>query len=128
MWPPLLPLSPGLAGDLVFDDVSLTLRDGRPESARGQVRWLQAALSRPVPLEIGVVNLEFPDAGQGLQGVYTGGGDAFTLEGTLTADAGQGYRTDTLITPLNQEVRGWLQGLGLSRAGSAYRAVFTGNW
>lgn len=125
---PLLPMPLGLAGDLVFDDLSLVLRNGRPVAAQGQLRWVQAAVQSPVPVEIGAVELQLEEGDQAIQGRYKGDGPAFALSGTLSADAEQGYRTDTLLTPHQQEITDWLQGMGQPRVGKAFRFVYTGNW
>ena len=125
---PLLPMPLGLAGELVFDGVDLHLHQGRPVAASGQLRWLEAALTTPMPFLIGAAELDLqtPDAA-GIQGVYQAAGPALDLQGRLQTSA-QGYRAESLLTPRQQELADWLQGMGQPRAGNAFRFVYEGNW
>jgi hypothetical protein len=126
---PLLPMNPGLAGDLVFDAVHLELRQGRPVAARGQLRWLEAALTAPMPFAIGSAELELqtPEAGEGIAGQYRAEGPALELQGQLLT-SGEGYHTESLLTPRQKDLVDWLQALGQPRVGNAFRFVYEGNW
>ena len=127
---PLLPMRPGLAGDLVFDGVDLRLRQGRPVAAGGQVRWLEAALTTPMPFVVGSAELELhtPEGDAGIAGVYQATGPDLEVRGQLSAGAA-GYRTETLLTPRQAELGNWLRAMGMPRAGNnAFRVVYEGNW
>ena len=126
---PLLPMALGLSGDLVFDAVALELRQGRPVAARGHLRWLEAALSAPMPFAVGSAELELltPESGTGIAGEYRAAGPALELQGRLQTTE-QGYRTESLLTPRQQELADWLQAMGQPRVGDAYRFVYEGSW
>lgn len=126
---PLLPMPLGLNGDLVFDAVALELRRGRPVAAQGQLRWLEAALTAPMPFAIGSAELllQTPEPGAGIAGRFRAEGPALDLQGELrTSD--QGYRTESLLTPRQQELANWLQSMGQSQVGNAFRFVYEGGW
>ncbi|MCW9057537.1 MAG: type II secretion system protein N [Gammaproteobacteria bacterium] len=126
---PLLPMRPGLAGDLVLDAVTLHLRQGLPVAAHGQVRWLEAVLTSPMPFVIGAaeVELQTADGDAGIQGVYQAAGPDLELRGQLSTTAA-GYRTESLLTPRQPQLANWLQSMGLARVGNAYRFVQEGSW
>ncbi len=124
-----LPMAATLGGDLVFEDVDLELMQGRPTSASGYLKWQEAQLLSPVPLDMGLVELELQESDKGITGVYTGQGSAFVMEGTVQTDTAAGaYRSETLITPRSEEVADWLQGMGQARVGDAYRLAYEGQW
>lgn len=125
---PLLPMSPGLGGDLVFDAVDLRLRQGRPVAADGQVRWLEAAITTPMPFVVGSAELQLRPDEAGIAGDYRATGADLTLEGTL-ATTPEGYRTETLLEPRQPQLVNWLRTMGLPQAGNnRFRYVYQGGW
>jgi hypothetical protein len=82
-----------------------------------------------MPFVIGSAELELqtPEEGTGIEGVYRATGPDLEVQGRLLADIG-GYRAESLLTPRKPDLRNWLQGMGQPRVGDAFRFVQEASW
>lgn len=121
-----LPLE--LDGALVFDEAGLTLVDGGPAAAQGQVRWLAARVVAPLAIDLGQVELQLESADEGIAGHYQGQGDALSMRGSAQWHGDGRYHAEIFITPRSAELADLFSTTGQRTAQGAYRFVQEGQW
>lgn len=121
MLAPLLPLPVQLKGQLVLDDAGLRLEDRRPVSASGLVRWVQAALVQPLPLELGQIEAQLYDAEPGIRGDLSGQGPQLDLSGWATLSGEGEYVLELDFVPRNAEMKRWIASIGEPLPDGRYR-------
>ncbi len=119
---------PVLEGELVFEDLRVSLAQGKFTEGDGVIRWQGAAIKMGSSLELGGFSLELKTEGQQIRGLLRDTGGPLQAEGSLNVTQEGAYRLQVVLTPRdgNGELAQKLRMLGAPRADGGYVLEYAG--
>ncbi|TXK60576.1 type II secretion system protein N [Alkalisalibacterium limincola] len=115
-------------GRLTLQLEELTLRGRLPQSASGQLRWVDARVSGTVHAELGELLAEFSSVSEGrLDGVLSDAGGPLGLEGLFHV-SWLGYGVEMILTPRTPALADALARIGQPDGGGSRFYAVEGRW